>query len=104
MAVITYFIPYLYLFAAMIKLQREPAGPDVIRVPGGAVVAKLAATVGFLTTGLTIGLSLIPQPDEPNKPLALVKVVGGSGALLLIGVWIYIAGKRRAAQQVARET
>ena len=35
MGVITYFIPYLYLFAAMIKLQREPAGPDVIRVPGG---------------------------------------------------------------------
>ena len=26
MGVITYFIPYLYLFAAMIKLQREPAG------------------------------------------------------------------------------
>ncbi len=35
MGVITYFIPYLYLFAAMIKLQREPAGPEVIRVPGG---------------------------------------------------------------------
>jgi len=24
-------------------------------------------------------------------------VVGGCGALLLIGVWIYVAGKRRAA-------
>ncbi len=35
MSVITYFIPYLFLFAAMIRLQREPAGPDVIRVPGG---------------------------------------------------------------------
>jgi glutamate:GABA antiporter len=96
MGVITYFIPYLYLFAAMIKLQREPAGPDVIRVPGGPIVAKLAATVGFLTTALTIGLSLIPQPDEPNKPLALFKIVGGCGALLLIGAWIYRAGKRRA--------
>ena len=40
MGVITYFIPYLYLFAAMIKLQREPAGPDVIRVPGGKPVAN----------------------------------------------------------------
>jgi len=94
--VITYFIPYLYLFAAMIKLQREPAGADVIRVPGGKRMAKLIATVGFLTTALTIVLSLIPQPDEPNKPLALFKVVGGCGALLLIGVWIYLAGKRRA--------
>jgi amino acid transporter len=96
MGVITYFIPYLYLFAAMIKLQHEPAAADVIRVPGGTLVAKLVATVGFLTTGLTITLSLIPQPDEPNKPLAMLKVVGGCGALVLIGAWIYWAGKRRA--------
>ena len=80
----------------MIKLQREPAGPDVIRVPGGKRVAVLVAAVGFLTTTLTIALSLIPQPDEPNKPLALLKVVGGCGALVLIGAWIYFAGRRRA--------
>jgi len=98
MGVITYFIPYLYLFAAMIKLQREPAGPEVIRVPGGTTVAKLVATLGFLTTAITIVLSLIPQPDEPNKPLALFKIVGGTGALVLIGAGIYWAGKRRAAR------
>ena len=96
MGVITYFIPYLYLFAAVIKLQQEPAGPDVIRVPGGKPMAFLVATIGFLTTTLTIALSLIPQPDEPNKPLALFKVVGGCGALVLIGAWIYFAGRRRA--------
>lgn len=96
MGVITYFIPYLYLFAAMMRLQREPASPDVIRVPGGKVIAKLVATLGFVTTAATIALSLIPQPDEPNKPLALFKVVGGCGALLLIGAAIYFAGRRRA--------
>ena len=99
MGVITYFIPYLFLFAAMIKLQREPAGPDVIRVPGGSGMAKVVASVGFLTTTLTIALSLIPQPDEPNKPLAVFKIVGGTGALVLIGAWIYFAGKRRARQR-----
>jgi glutamate:GABA antiporter len=98
MGVITYFIPYLYLFATMIKLQSEPVGPGVFRVPGGTMVATLLATLGFLTTALTIVLSLIPQPDEPNKPLALLKIVGGCGALVLIGVWLYVAGKRRAAQ------
>src|SRR5271169_4984654 len=56
MTVITYFIPYLYLFAAMLKLQREPAGLEVIRVPGGKTVAKLVATLGFLTTAATIVL------------------------------------------------
>jgi amino acid transporter len=102
MGVITYFIPYLYLFAAMIKLQREPAGPDVIRVPGGTIVARLIATVGFVTTTLTIALSLIPQPDEPNKPLALFKIIGGTGALVLIGAWLYMAGKHRATRDLSR--
>jgi glutamate:GABA antiporter len=98
MGVITYFIPYLYLFAAMMKLQRDPAGPDVIRVPGGTTVAKVVATVGFITTTATIALSLIPQPDEPNKPLAVFKIVGATGALVLVGAWIFLAEKRRAAK------
>ena len=70
------------------------AGPDVIRVPGGKPVARLVAIVGFMTTTFTIGLSLIPQPDEPNKLLAVIKIVGLSGLLVLIGAWIYWAGKR----------
>jgi len=104
MGVITYFIPYLYLFAAMIKLQREPAGPEVIRVPGGTVMAVLVAALGFLTTTVTIALSLIPQPDEPNKGLAFFKVVGATTALVLLGVWIYAAGKRRSAAAVGPST
>ncbi len=99
MGVIVNFIPYLYLFAAMIKLQHDPAGPDVIRVPGGSTVAKLVATLGLITTGVTIVFSLIPQPDEANKPLALLKIVGGTAALLLLGVWIYVAGKRRTVRE-----
>jgi amino acid transporter len=98
MGVITYFIPYLYLFAAMIKLQGEPAGPDVIRVPGGTSMGKLVATIGFITTAATIVLSLIPQPDEPNQFLAIFKIVGGTGALVLVGVGLYVAGKRSAGR------
>jgi amino acid transporter len=96
MGVITYFVPYLYLFAAMFKLQREPAGAGVIRVPGGKPAAYLLSVVGFLTTSLTIALSVLPPADEPNKPLAVLKVVGGCGALLLIGVGLYWLGRRRA--------
>src|SRR5262249_29261673 len=50
MTVITYFIPYLYLFAALIKLQGETAGPAVIRVPGGKPTAVLVAIVGLCMT------------------------------------------------------
>ena len=98
MTVITYFIPYLFVFAAMIKLQGEPAGPEVIRVPGGKPMAKLVATIGLVTTSFTILMSLVPQPDEVNKPLAVLKVVGGSIVLVVIGAGIYWSGKRRAAR------
>jgi glutamate:GABA antiporter len=102
MGVVFYFIPYLYLFAAMIKLQREPAGPDVIRIPGGKPVAIVVAVIGFVTTALTIALSLVPPPEEANKLLALLKIVGGTAILLLIGTWLYVAGRRRAASSAQR--
>lgn len=95
MGVITYCIPYLYLFAAMFKLQSEPAGPDVIRVPGGKPVARLVATIGFITTSITIAISLLPPPDEPNKVLAVIKVVGLCGLLVLVGVAIFYRSKVR---------
>jgi amino acid transporter len=98
MGVITYFIPYLYLFASMFKLQREPAGSEVIRVPGGKPAAYALSILGFTTTLFTIALSVLPPPDEPNKPLAVFKIVGGCGALLVVGMWLYWAGKRRAAK------
>jgi amino acid transporter len=94
MSVITYFIPFLYLFAAMFKLQHEPAGPDVIRVPGGKPVALMMASLGFCTTLLTIALSLIPAADEPNKVLAFVKIVGSTGIVLIIGVLLYRLRKK----------
>jgi hypothetical protein len=49
---------------------------------------------------MTIVLSLVPQPDEPNKPLAVLKIVGGTGALVLVGVGIYFAGKHRGAKEI----
>jgi len=98
MTVIVYFIPYLFVFAAMIKLQSEPAGPEVIRVPGGKRMAIPLATLGFATTSFTIAMSCVPQQDDPNKMLAVLKVVGGSVVLVAIGAGIYWAGKRRAAR------
>lgn len=95
MGIIAYEIPYLFTFAAMIKLQSEPAGPEVWRVPGGRPVATALAGLGFLTTSVAIVLSLIPADDETNKPLAVLKVVGLTVLLLGIGVGVYLRGKRR---------
>ncbi|MFP5235982.1 MAG: APC family permease [Acidobacteriota bacterium] len=88
MGVLSYFVPYLFLFGAMIRLQARAIGPEVRRVPGGKPVAIVLASVGLISTSLTIVLSAIPAQDEPHKLLAVVKVVGG--ALLLIGAGVTV--------------
>ena len=96
MSVITYFIPFLFMFAAMAKLQREPADPDVLRVPGGAPVARVLAGLGFTVTLAAIVLACVPADDDPNKALAVIKIVGGSAALVAVGAVVYFLGKRRS--------
>ena len=100
MGIIAYFIPFLFMFAAMIVLQREPAGPDVMRVPGGKPVAIALAVIGFIVTAVSIVLACIPPDEEPNKMLAVVKVVGSSLVLVGIGVVVYMLGRRRALEAV----
>lgn len=96
MGIITYFIPYLFLFGAMFRLQRDPAGAEVIRVPGGKPVALLLSCVGFTTALLTIVLSFVPSPGEANPALAIVKVTGGTAILVAVGALLYWLGRRRA--------
>ena len=95
MSIITYFIPFVFLFLAMIRLQREPAPPGVMRVPGGKPVAITLACVGLLTTLLTIVLSVIPANDEPHKALAVAKVLGSTVLLVGGGIAVFYGAKWR---------
>jgi glutamate:GABA antiporter len=99
--VITYLVPYLFLFAALIRLQRAPMAPGAIRLPGGKPISIFVAVVGFITASAAILLSLIPPPDEPRKFLAAAKIVGSSAILVAVGLGIYWAGSSRARRRVA---
>jgi amino acid transporter len=96
MTIITNFVPYLFMFAAMIRFQREPAEPEVVRVPGGKWVAIALAWLGSVATCAVIVGSMIPDPSDPNKMLAIGKIVVLSAVLLGGGVVLYAAGRRRA--------
>ena len=96
MTIITNFVPYLFMFAAMIRLQREPVEAGVIRVPGGRPVAIGLALVGMVTTSAVIVASVVPDPSEPNKVLAVAKVVFFSVLLIGGGMLLYALGRRRA--------
>jgi glutamate:GABA antiporter len=94
-SVISYFIPFLFMFAALIKLQSEPAGAEVLRVPGGATVAVAVAAVGFATTAVSIVLAMVPSEQEVTKTLAVLKIAGLSLLPLVLGIVTYAAGKRK---------
>jgi amino acid transporter len=96
MGIISFFLPYLFLFGATIKLQSRPVGPDVRCVPGGKRVAILLSSLGLVSTGLTIVLSAFPAGDDPNKPLAVMKVLGGTVVLVGAGVAVFLVERRRA--------
>ena len=67
----------------------------MVRVPGGKNVAIALAAIGFFVTAVSIVLACIPADEEPDKMLAVMKVVGASVALVAMGAVVYVAGKRR---------
>jgi amino acid transporter len=97
--VITYLAPYLFLFAALIRVQKQPVGSGVIRVPGGKPAAVLLATTGFISTTFAIFLSLITSPEEPHKILVVIKVLSAAFALIGLGGIVYWVGKSKRASE-----
>jgi amino acid transporter len=97
MSLIAYFIPFLFLFAAMIRLQSRPAAPGAMRLPGGKRVAIPLACMGFLCTTAAIIFSLFPAEEEPNPVTAFLKIVVMTAVLLLAGFAVYRRGQRSIA-------
>jgi glutamate:GABA antiporter len=94
-SIISYFVPFLFMFAALIKVQNETADAGVMRVPGGRPAAVVLGVLGFVTTSIAIVLACIPASDEPNKALAVGKIVGASVALFAVGAVVYWVGRRK---------
>lgn len=96
MGIITAFVPFLFVFLSLIAVQREPARAEAMRIPGGRPVAIVVACIGLAVTSMAIGLAMLPAADEPNKPLALAKIIGLT-ALLIGAGWAVFASARRKA-------
>ncbi len=89
-------LPFLFLFAAAIKLHAEPKAPGMVRIPGGRATVVSAAIIGLATTLAAIVLAGFPADDDPNKTLAVVKVIGLTALMLGAGIAIYLHGRRKA--------
>ncbi|MGC2400770.1 MAG: APC family permease [Acidobacteriaceae bacterium] len=101
MSFITYFIPYLLVFASMIRLQSRPYPEGAFRLPGGKRVAIPLACVGFFTTALAIVLAAFPAEDERYPGTALFKIVAMTLVVLIAGVAVYLRGQRSISRAAA---
>ena len=96
-AIILYFIPFLYMFAAVIKLARRKdrrENPDAVLVPGGIAGIWICGGLGFAVVLLGIIVSLVPPGDSSNKLGFEIKLVGGTLVSILLGLILYWRGAR----------
>jgi amino acid transporter len=74
---ILFFIPYLYIFAAYLRLRR-----------GRTLGSALTGLLGFAAVAFSIVLGFVPPADEAHPVLYELKVVGGVVVFMGIGFWL----------------
>lgn len=91
--IIVYFIPYIYIFLAGVRIFNR----DDASVPRRARLFRVGASVvGGITTVVAIILTLFP-PEAGGNPLTfLAKTLGGSLAFVLVGLIIFWYAKRKS--------
>jgi amino acid transporter len=105
---ILYFIPFLYMYAAVIKLayrnDRE-TNQNAVLIPGGKSGVWIVGSLGFIVVLAGIALSFIPPGEAANKLLFEATLVAGTFFFVLLGLALYFRGVRareREAQPAAR--
>jgi amino acid transporter len=101
MAVILYFIPFLYMYAAAIKLAYRKdriANARTVLVPGGKVGIWITGSLGFLITLGAVALAAIPPGGVKSKAVFEGKLVFWTAAFIGIGLLLYWRGARKKRQ------
>jgi amino acid transporter len=99
-AVVITMVPFMFLFASMIRLQNRRRFPDQFAnnlTPKSftSFTSKVLGLVGFTTAAFATFLSLILPAEEPQKLLYLLKLLGSTAALIALGFLIFHLGRRR---------
>lgn len=103
MTVLSAVLPYLFIFAAHLKVGPPPAGAGW-RIPGGRPAGVAVSIVGLLATVSAIVCSAAPSPDAPDKLGAVLKVVAAGVVMVAAGAAAYGLSRlaRRATLRPSR--
>jgi len=102
--IILYFIPFIYMFAAAIKLYPRPdrrANKDAVLIPGGKAGVWIVSATGLMIVWIGILVSLVPPGDSADKLGFELKLVGGTVAAIVLGLTLYWRGARAKAREAA---
>ncbi len=96
LTILIYFVPYLYLFAALVRLRREPLPPSggALLIPGGRAGISAVAVIGFCATLIAIALTFVPPPGSKVAVYEGNLIVQGA-AMLGLGGFLYWLSRRR---------
>ena len=96
-AIILYFIPFLYMFAGVLKLSTRAdrtANAHAVLIPGGKLGLWLCGVLGFVVVLIGIFVSLVPPGETVNKLSFEARLVGGTAISILLGLILYWRGAR----------
>ena len=97
MSVILYFIPFLYMYAAVIKLayRADRASAGAVLVPGGKFGVWLVGLLGFLITAGSMALAGVPPGEEPDKLKFVMLLIASTVGFIGFGLILYWRGARK---------
>jgi glutamate:GABA antiporter len=99
-ATVLYFIPFIYMYAAAIKLYSRPdrsQNGSAVVIPGGRLGVIVAAGLGLVVVAVGIVLSFVPPGDSASKFLFEMKLIAGTVLSVLLGLILYYRGARQKA-------
>jgi amino acid transporter len=98
MSVISYTLPFVFLFIVYLRVQGRPRPAGAWTPPGGAPLGRLVACIGLVVTISAIACTLVPSPEATDKVAADVKLVVACAVLILSGLVVRImTGRWRSA-------
>jgi amino acid transporter len=84
LTILIYFIPYMYLFAAQVRLL--PDSP------------KSLAILGFAATAISLALTFVPPPGS-NALTYQVNLIAQAGIMIGLGLGLYFWSRRAASNE-----
>lgn len=95
--IILYFIPFLYMFAAIIKLAHRKDRAEnahAVLVPGGIPGVWICGGLGFFVVLIGILVSFFPPGNSANRLGFFLTLVAWTAGFILIGLFLYWRGAR----------